>query len=35
MQVVTSSAMKNYLSIIRSANSYSAIVYGDHIKAFT
>ena len=34
MQVISSSAMKNYLSIIRSANPFSAIVYGDHVKAF-
>jgi integrase len=34
MQVISSSAMKNYLSTIRSANPLSAIVYGDHVKTF-
>jgi integrase len=34
MQVISSSAMKNYLSTIRSANQFSAIVYRDHVKAF-
>jgi integrase len=34
MQVISSSAMKNYLSTIRSANPFSAIVYGNHVKAF-
>src|SRR3954451_4515858 len=34
MQVTSSSAMKNYLSTVRSANPFSAIVYGNHVKAF-
>lgn len=34
MQVISSSAMKNYLSTIRSANQLSANVYRDHVKAF-
>jgi integrase len=34
MQVISSSAMKNYLSTIRLANPFSAIVYGDHVKTF-
>jgi integrase len=34
MHVISSSAMKNYLSPIRLANPFSAIVYGDHVKTF-